>query len=249
MLRCRTVLDIFAPTTHPKPLMFPGRAVASGDPHPKIIELEKRMKRMDNYQAYREFHHMSVFKELIVRRAEFDKIDGNMKENISPLPSISEVQLDSNLLEFYQYAETWYMRWRAKGDVSLDGRFHVLPLTTVLLGDVDFLPEEYPVMKNFTLLDHFYNEAAVGFYLDQPEKGLHYFEFDADPRPLFLNFAGYMEMLKLTRGFQYWQLSILSLAEGHELGREDVLKTVSTIFPDFTAKRLIDLYRSLRIDK
>ena len=99
------------------------------------------------------------------------------------------------------------------------------------------------------LLDHFYNEAAVGLYLKQPERGLFYFEFDGNPQPLYLNFKGYLQMLKYTRGFAYWQLAILTLANNNTLTLTDKYKNVSKIFPDFSIEGLTELFQSLRIDK
>lgn len=155
--------------------------------------------------------------------------------------------LDSGLIEFYSIIESWKTKWKTKEEDGLEGSFNILSLEKVMIGDVDFYPDDFPRMKNFTLLDYFFDESAVGFYLDKPELGLFYFEFDSNPRPLNLDFNGYLEMLKYTKGYAYWQLSVLTLAAGHQLARTDIYDKVTALFPDFSAKGFEDLYNSVKL--
>ena len=119
--------------------------------------------------------------------------------------------LNAELINFYSIVKNWRIKWtlNPKFNSDLEGSINILPLEEVLIGDVDLMPQEFPELKNFTLLDYFYNEAAVGFYLDKPENGLYYFEFDGTTQKLNLDFKGYLEMLKYTKGVAYWQLAII----------------------------------------
>ena len=101
-------------------------------------------------------------------------------------------------------------------------------------------------MKNFTLLDYFYPEAAVGFYLDKPENGLYYFAFDADPKKLNLDFKGYLEMLKYTRGATYWQLAVIEPIVNKT---SRTIEKLNKIFPEITVEGFFELYEKVRINK
>ena len=181
---------------------------------------------------------------------KIDFIENTLIENKNTDINTS-VNLDKELVKFYSVIDRWKMHWKTKEDyeVKLEGVFNILPLKEILLGDLDFMPEKHPIMKGFTLLDFFYNEAAVGFYLDQPRRGLFYFEFDANPKPLQLDFKGYLEMLKYTKGFSYWQLDVLDISKGYNLNNNNTLKKMMDLFPDFKYEEFKELYESLRIDK
>ncbi|WP_281990129.1 hypothetical protein [Aquimarina aggregata] len=204
-----------------------------------------REKIFDEYiEKYDEVLNDSIY-------SKDDKIDFNENTLIENKEFIVDESLnfDKELLRFYSVIDRWKLNWRTNKDseVELEGTFNILPIKEVLIGDVDFLPEKYPVMKNFTLLDYFYNEAAVGFYLDQPEKGLFYFEFDANPQKLNLDFKGYLEMLKYTKGAAYWQKSIIEPIIDET--SSPTIEKMNKLFPEVTVEGFYELYNSLRMDK
>ncbi|WBX70396.1 hypothetical protein [Tenacibaculum retecalamus] len=156
---------------------------------------------------------------------------------------------DSTLKDFFSNVKSWKVKWilNPKLELDIEGTINILPIEEVLIGDTDFLPDKFPVMKNFTLLDFFYNEAAVGFYLDKPENGLYYFEFDANPQKLNLDFKGYLEMLKYTKGAAYWQKSIIEPITDRKTST--TIEKLNKLFPEVTIKGFYELYDSIRINK
>ncbi|WBX70397.1 hypothetical protein [Tenacibaculum retecalamus] len=175
-------------------------------------------------------------------------IENTLIENID-FTIDESLNFDKELLRFYSVIKRWKLFWKTNdnSDIELEGIFNILPVKEVLIGDVDFHPEKFPVMKNFTLLDFFYNEAAVGFYLDKPENGLYYFEFDANPQKLNLDFKGYLEMLKYTKGAAYWQKSIIELLTDRKTS--PTIEKLNKLFPEVTVKGFYELYDSLKINK
>lgn len=149
-----------------------------------------------------------------------------------------------SLKKFLTAINEWKIKWELT-NTKVNGAVNILSLKDILLGDVDFKPDEFPKMKNFTLLDHFYNESAVGFYLDKPENGLYYFEFDADPIPMNLDFAGYLEMIKYTKGVAYWQKSIL---EPVNRNSSHMIEEMHKLSPEITVEGFFKLYDSLKMN-
>ncbi len=200
-----------------------------------------------------EFYFEEYFKSIslfrIKRKAKIEEFEYSLNENkTKEINNQTRGLIGDQLADFFSSVNNWKQKWGTKYniDFELEWSINILSIEEVLIGDVDFLPEKYPVMKNFTLLDHFYNEAAVGFYLDQPEKGLFYFEFDANPQKLNLDFKGYLEMLKYTKGVAYWQTSVI---EPIIKTSSPVIEKMNKLFPEITVEGFYELYDSLRIDR
>lgn len=206
------------------------------------------MSKQDNFTKFTEDYNIAIYRELIMINDKIEFRESGI-EAASKEYDLELLESDEGLKYFYENIDFWFLKWKAKPEYNIEGSLNILSYEKLLIGDVDFEPEKNKRMKGFTLLDHFYNEAAVGLYLDQPERGLFYFEFDGDPKPLHLDFDGYLKMLKYTRAFSYWQLSIVTLANGNPLTMTDKYKNVMKLFPDFNIEELTGLYESLRIDK
>lgn len=167
------------------------------------------------------------------------------------IPAQQAIGLDQQMIDFYSGIIEWKVKWKTQSDLpfQLEGSIYIMPLSDILEhGDSTFLPEENPVMRGFHLLDYFYNEGAVGFYLNAPERGLFMFLFDGDPQPLKLDFEGYLKLLVYTRGVGYWQNLILT----HLTGRlhpnvAKIWENMPKLFPDFSEKGFIELYESVRM--
>ncbi|WP_062056998.1 hypothetical protein [Aquimarina longa] len=191
-----------------------------------------------------------LFKWEMKNQEKFQVFDNNIKIYRGEGLGVDVLlNLEDEIKNFYAALKGWKVKWMLKPELGIDieGSINILPIEEVLIGDVDFLPEKYPVMKNFTLLDYFYNEAAVGFYLDQPEKGLFYFEFDANPQKLNLDFKGYLEMLKYTKGAAYWQKSVIEPIIDET--SSPTIEKMNKLFPEITVKGFYELYNTLRIDE
>ncbi len=158
------------------------------------------------------------------------------------------LNLDDEMKRFYAALKGWTVKWTLKPELGVDieGTINILPIEEVLIGDVDFHPDEFPVMRNFTLVDYFYPEAGVGFYLDKPEQGLFYHEFDGHTDKLNLDFKGYLEMLKYTKGAAYWQKSVI---EPIVKTSSPVIEKMHALFPEVTVEGFYEMYDSVRIDR
>ncbi len=179
---------------------------------------------------------------------KIDFIENTLIEN-EDFDIDQSLNFNKELLRFYSVIKRWKLFWKTNenSEIALEGTFNILPIEDVLIGDTDFRPDEFPIMKNFTLLDYFYPEAGVGFYLDKPEQGLFYHEFDGDTQRLNLDFKGYLEMLKYTKGVAYWQKSIIEPIVDKTSSR--TIEKINKLFPEVTVKGFYELYESLRIDK
>lgn len=184
-----------------------------------------------------------------VNKPKFDKFSNNFKLYIEEGLGVDlSLNFDEKLKEFYAAIEGWEVKWTLKPelDIDIEGSINILPIKSVLIGDVDFYPDKFPRMKNFTLLDYFYDERAVGFYLDKPEQGLFFFEFDSRPQKVSLNFHGYLEMLKYTKGAADWHY-LLTIPDSKVA--QKALREMNKLDPEFTKEGFFELYNSVRIDK
>jgi hypothetical protein len=106
-------------------------------------------------------------------------------------------------------------------------------------------------MENFKIVDFFADESCVGYIHD--EQKVDYMQYldlgDSEPKPLSLNFAGYLELLLTCRGFAYWQLVILHLRNGggYESKVEEFKTYMPQLFPDFKWEEFVALYEKVRI--
>lgn len=164
-----------------------------------------------------------------------------------PVPNIPQGVLDEELTHFYSVLERWELRWETteNAPVKLKGSFNFVPVEKVLNADIwDLMPEEFPKVKDFSILDYFFAEYAVGLYVNQPERGLFYFEFDADPQPLNLDFKGYLEMVKYVKGVASWQPELIDPAERTS---HWVVEQLSQIFPEVNVADFYALYDSVKL--
>lgn len=161
---------------------------------------------MDNFKKYFDEFDLQIVDYILADPAKI-KCNNIWRDD----PESSPVRINETWLnQFYMNFKDWGIKWYSPMIQNFEGTVNILPIEKVLDWKAwDLMSEEFPQMENFTILDHFYNEAAVGFYLGAPEKGLYYFAFDADPKPINLDFKGYLEMIKYTKGAAYWQLACI----------------------------------------
>lgn len=190
-----------------------------------------------DFITWRKSKPRDIFENRQMRMNSYNEIKHKIPDNF-----------ELSLKDFYSGVKSWRIKWTLNPNLksNIEGSINILPIEEVLIGDIDFSPKEFPVMKNFTLLDYFYPEAAVGFYLDKPENGLYYFAFDSDPQKLNLDFKGYLEMLKYTRGATYWQLAIIEPIVNKT---SSTIEKLNKIFPEITVHGFYELYDKVRINK
>ena len=202
------------------------------------------MKNKDLNTYFDKYHKAFIAWRKSLSNDTFDNRQMRMTCHNETLTNIPE-NFEFTLKDFYSKVKNWRIKWtlNPKFKTNIKGSINILPIEEVLIGDIDLLPNEFPIMKNFTLLDYFYNESAVGFYLDKPENGLYYFAFDGTTQKLNLNFKGYLEMLNYTKGVAYWQLSIIE----PENRQSSVIEEMNELFPDITVEGFFDLYEQVRL--
>jgi hypothetical protein len=157
---------------------------------------------------------------------------------------------DLTLGQFYFGLKDWIVRWKfkstfEKAPFGLQGSVKIQWIEDVLdWKSWDLYSSEFPQMENFTLLDYFDDNAAVGFYLNQPEKGLFYFAFDADPKPLHLDFKGYLEMVKYAKGAAFWQLGCI---EPINRTTNKTIEKLNQMDSEITVKGFYELYDAVKL--
>lgn len=199
------------------------------------------------YQMYHENYFEPI---MIALMSQYEMIVQTQNAFIAgdePVPHIPEGALDEELTRFYSAVKRWEIRWETNENapVKLEGSFNFVPVEKVLNPAIwDLMPETFPKVKDFTILDYFDPDRAVGLYVNQPEKGLFYFEFDGDPYPLNLDFKGYLEMLKYTKGVMFWQPGATSTVDRTS---NRVIEDLSLIFPEVNVADFYALYDSVKL--
>ena len=164
-----------------------------------------------------------------------------------------ESQLGKAMFEFYFGIKDWIVRWEFKASFiqapkGLEGSIHILPIEDVLNWKAwDFEPDLFPQMEHFTVLDRIDDSHVVGLYLGQPERGLFYMNMDSNPRPINLDFNGYLEMTKYTKAVFLWQLGCIEPIADKTSHR--YLEKLTQIDPTITVEGFYELFDRLRIDK
>lgn len=199
------------------------------------------------FDAYKEDYFQPIIRAIRGKSEMIVRTENAFIPYDEPVPYISEGTLDEELTRFYSAVERWELRWETteNAPVKLQGSLNFTLINRVLNANGwDLMPETYPKVKDFTILDYFYNEAAVGLYLNQPEKGLFYFEFDGDPQPLNLDFKGYLEMVKYAKGVAYWQTSVI---EPTNRTSSRAIEKLSQLFPEVNVADFYALYDSVKL--
>lgn len=199
------------------------------------------------FVEYVQKYNVPLHRSIRTHREEIDLIQNSLIDNKEFIVEKS-LNFDKELLKFYSVITKWKVHWRTKesSNVQLEGTFNILPIEDVAKSDFESLSGQFPVLKNFTMLDYFYPEACVGFYLDKPENGLYLHLFEGETHKLNLDFKGYLEMLKYTKGAAYWQNS---LVEPVVRTSSRAIEALNQIFPEVTVEGFYKLYDSLRMDK
>ncbi|WP_299211845.1 hypothetical protein [uncultured Dokdonia sp.] len=194
------------------------------------------------------FNPISDVKSLDVdnRKLRAVEIDFSKFENID----------DKTILRFYKCLNWWKIFWKTKpeSNIQAEGSFEIIPFEKMMtdawdddLGGNDWAPD----MKGFRPLDLFYDsDGFVGFYIGREDKkGLYLVHSDSSVSPLHVDFEGYLELLSLSRGFGWWQNTLVEISTGKHQPNVDIFKeNMPKIFPDFDYKEFKNLYESLRID-
>lgn len=164
--------------------------------------------------------------------------------------------IDNELNKFYKKFDGLLFKWEAIDDNPDNfGSINILKTKDAFADGKDLVffdhtPDDSP-LRDFYIIDFFVDEACVGVYGNHPElPGMHYFEFENETYPLYVDFEGYMKLLGETKGFLYWQKAILDhLAHSESFETKNFKEVMPRLFPDFSYEKFIELYESVRIDR
>ena len=165
--------------------------------------------------------------------------------------------IDENGLDiFYQSLELLKLHWKTldKYEIKAQGSFDIYPIDKLMYDwDEDFGANDWaPDMKGFRPLDMFFeSNGCVGFFVNRSDKkGLYLYAFEGDTEPLHLNFEGYLKLLIESKGFGWWQNSIVEiLTKESQPNVRSFKEYMPKLFPNFNYESFVELYESLRIDK
>lgn len=199
--------------------------------------------------------YRSVLDDYIINEDDLFKLD-----NLRSVHKSDDVTAfaDPVLNRFYSCFTHWNVKWTIRKDakipVQAEGVFNLYPVERIFINwDNEFGGNSWaPDMKGFRPLDMFYESAGcVGFYINRTNKeGLYLYEFDGETYPLHINFEGYLKLLSMSKGFGWWQSTLVELSTGvPQSNVDDFKEKMPQIFPDFNYDEFAALYESLRIDK
>ena len=117
------------------------------------------------------------------------------------------------------------IKWAAKKvkDLDVKGSIKILSADRILQAwkDVvffDFTLEDERI-RNFHPIDFFIDECCVGAFLNESNEedhSLYLYSFEGDPIKLYLDMAGYINMMIASRGLLYWQYAIVEIIDNKE---------------------------------
>jgi len=166
-------------------------------------------------------------------------------------------KIEKSVIEFYRVSDGFNIEWEA-GDISFEkneirGRVIVNPFPKVLRnwkGVVYFEdePENTP-RRRFFPVDFFADETACGFCsLEGYRNMIYLFRFEGDLIPLYVNFQGYLMLMRMAKACWYWQNLILEIIKGEEnIGSSRIKRFLPEIFPDFNFAAFTKLFGELRV--
>lgn len=141
------------------------------------------------------------------------------------------------------------------GNPDVKGSIKILPVKEIIRdwsGVVffDFTPPNARI-RYFHPIDFFIDEACVGAFLNEvghEDSSLYLYSFEGDPVNLHLDMKGYVQMMKASKGFLYWQYAIIEIMERKENSVSRLFKAwMLTLFLEFDWDQYVDLYESLKL--
>jgi hypothetical protein len=162
-----------------------------------------------------------------------------------------------SVFSFHQEMNGLYIEWEGKRtkDPDVKGSVKILSVKEILKdwkGVVyfDFTPDGDRIRK-FHPIDFFIDEAAVGAFLNeanQEDPVLYLFSFEGEPVNLHLDMSGYVQMMTASKGFLYWQYTIIEILEGRENPVSRRFKEwMPKLFAEFNWDEYVTFFNELKI--
>jgi len=175
------------------------------------------------------------------RTTGFDKVNPNLED------------FPVNLKKFYQTLDWFKIFWETNEEIidgsKIYGYINILPSAEVLHDwkGVVYFDGDPADRANFKIVDFFLDEVCVGYYHDERKSDAMYiFNFEGEPEPLGVNFAGYLELLLMARGFNGWQ-RVLQNLNGESVHQSDFKIYMPQLFPDFKWEEFVGLYERVKL--
>ncbi len=164
-------------------------------------------------------------------------------------------KLPTSIQKLYKYANGVEIRWHLIKDSSQGGRIHFLNYETAFLTVNkydDWQIEQEETLPYFRAIDLITDEAECGIIYNGKEylgDTMFYLERgDANLQSLNINFDGYLELLKMSRGYYYWPKALLDIERGTEsFETKNFKQNMPLIFEDFNWDEFVEKYQALRL--
>ena len=151
--------------------------------------------------------------------------------------------IPAQLRQYGEEVNGHLLEWQSRRDGSerpvCRGRVELLALEHIYGDWVEhvYLEASEPAdsrLRAFKIVDYFLPEACVGLYHDaQQDPGLYFYSLGEGeaPYPLHLDLRGYLRLLAVSLGYEYWQLALLRLLPDD--GRNPAYRQAGNILEDF----------------
>ncbi|WP_372364437.1 hypothetical protein [Candidatus Uabimicrobium sp. HlEnr_7] len=138
--------------------------------------------------------------------------------------------LTKDLVAFYSECSRIRLEWRLKSappNRNNHGNIDIEPINRVFDSWRNCMPNEFKALHPF---DFFIEEACVALNLNGDENPmLHFHRLGHGGGSMGIDISGYLELLLKSRGFWYWQTSIVG--GGRE--EQEFRDTMPKLFPDY----------------
>ena len=170
---------------------------------------------------------------------------------------VSKKVTPSVIFSFHQNLNGLSIGWKPKKKQNPDvkGSVKVLSLNEILQDWKDvvyfnFTPEQERI-RNFHPIDFFVDEACVGAFLNESSKqdvSLYLYSFEGEPTNLNLDINGYIQMMVASKGFLYWQYTVVEILESQENPVSQRFKEwMPKLFPGFSWQAYVQKYNQLKL--
>jgi hypothetical protein len=166
--------------------------------------------------------------------------------------------LPPNFAPFFQTLDSLKYEWETieplDEDQKVYGSLNILQPKDIL-GDwqgvvyFDDAGADNPI-RNFKPVDFYSPENCVGYFHDENKVDMMYLLTmgENETECLYINFAGYVELLFMSRGFLHWPYVLLGLQGKDDLGVTEKFKTyMPELFPTFKWEEFVALYEKVKI--
>lgn len=165
--------------------------------------------------------------------------------------------MPSSVFDFHQDLNGLTIEWTTTAEIpDVKGSVKILSLKDILKdwkGIVYFdFTDDTDRIKKFYPIDFFIDEACVGAFLneiDNQDCSLYLYGFGDEPINLNLDINGYIQMMVASKGFLYWQYSIIEILEGQENPVSQRFKEwMPKLFPNFNWQEYVNTCNQLKIE-